>query len=507
MSMASKGGDLAKVLGVDLVGSNGKIKNLGQILGEFDARTKNMGDLKRMALLNEAFGKLGIAGLVIGGKGAAGVLSMASKMKELHGYTAKTADIMDSGIEGTLIRLSSAFDGIKIAIGEAIIPIIEKLGPALTAAMNYLTPVLAGMKNLGSSIVLAFTALAGGAAALLSFAAVATILSVVATAAASVVSAITGLAAAGATVAATLALLPPIIALLAIGAAGIYTSFQLWGDSIPALLNAFDTFVSRVTSGFESIGKLIKMGEMEAAWTIATMTMELAFHEAMDGMSSDWKAWVANFNIYVDQIRTRAEALKKTLLALLKIVPNAAGEFFGTQGKMQGYLDADNAEIVAMRDALAERNRLEKEWATTSSSDRRRELKEKMAIVDEEFEHRKKKHDEEKANNKAEPDFGGAHDGSTDPEADAKAKAKAEKKAADAKKEAAAAKKKYDALFEKVKYTTTASMGAMTGGSAAALSAKMSAGLLSVAKEQLSVSKSIEKNLRKDRNNKGIWAP
>jgi formiminotetrahydrofolate cyclodeaminase len=50
-------------------------------------------------------------------------------------------------------------------------------------------------------------------------------------------------------------------------------------------------------------------------------------------------------------------------------------------------------------------------------------------------------------------------------------------------------------------------MGAMTGGSAAALSAKMSAGLLSVAKEQLSVSKSIEKNLRKDRNNKGIWAP
>ena len=504
LSMASKGGDLAKVLGVDLVASNGKIKDLGQILGEFDARTKNMGDLERMALLNEAFGKLGIAGLVIGGKGAKGILDMASTMKGLEGYTQRTADIMEGGVEGTLIRIRSAFDGIKIAVGEAITPIIQKLGPGLTAAMNALTPVLAGMKGLGKWIIIAFTALAGGAVALLSFAAIATVLSVVVSALASVVSAVTGLVAAGATVTAFFAALPAVIALVAIGAAGLYTSFVLWGDYIPQIQAAFRDFFARITSGFGAVAKLIKAGEMERAWQLAVDTMELAFHEGMDQLDGDWKAWIVMFENSLDGVYTTAEALKKTLIALLKIGPNAVGEMF-TGFSMAGHLKADAAEVDAMGDALKERIRLRNEWATTTTTARRTELKDKIDAINAELQaeidaaavKKKIKEDEAKAN------FGGTRVFGPDEEPEGHRKKRLKKEEADR----IAAEKRRKALFEDVKYTTTTSMGSMTGGSAAALSAKMSAGLLQVAKEQLSVSKHTNKLLAKNRTDKGIWAP
>ena len=75
--------------------------------------------------------------------------------------------------------------------------------------------------------------------------------------------------------------------------------------------------------------------------------------------------------------------------------------------------------------------------------------------------------------------------------------------------EIAKMQKEWAEQFEKVNYDTITSQGSLIGGSAASVSAKLSADTLSVAKDQLSTLVRIEKTLKKDRpdSQKGIWTP
>ena len=507
-AMVNKGGELAEVLGVDLKDGAGNIKNLGQILGEFDAKTQKMDSLAKIQLMNEAWGKLGLGTVLIGGKGADAILNLGAAMKDLNGYVKQTVGILDNSAQGDMLKLWSAFSGILQAIGEQLVPIVRTVGPAITRVFNIITPMVKTFKGLGVSLVALFAGLATGAAILLSAAAAATVLSVVFGSLAFIISSIPVIiAAVGAAFTAVVAVLPGIIMGVVVAIGLWATALTLFEPLIQDIQNAFSVFFMRVQKGFGNVQKAMKAYGPALAWKLAMAQMELATHEALSSINKDWKAWYLNIVGYYDMItmkqREFIDLLQTGLAVGLRV---AVGDISGSKTLVQDLKHRNQLE----KNAYDERVRLRQLEGKDTDKAKAKRIQATIDAIDAELLRIKTIEDAEKAqmvSDKKNNFGGGVKFGPIEePEAHKKARLAEEKReAAKAKREAAAAKRAHDALFEEVRYKTVVSMGSMGGGSAAAVSAKLSSSVLQVAKDQLEVMTEIKHNLEKNRTDKGIW--
>ncbi len=507
LSMATKGGELAEVLGVDLLDGAGNIKNLAQILGEFDARTQNMGALEKMELLNEAFGKLGIAGTLIGGKGANGILSMAKNMNELHGYTQKTADIMNSGVRGALEQIRSAFEGINIAIGEQLAPLIKGVAPMLAKWMNNLTPFIEGIKGLGLYLSGTFLTLAGGAAALLGFAGVATVLATITSGVAGLIGIVGSVITAVTTVGTVIAGWPLIAVAAAVAGVG-YAVYEVF-DGLERLTVGWNTFTGVVEEFSGAILDALELGKVEVAYQLMMDTIVLATREGLEeagGLFGEYLKWVTGNAVGI--LRFAEETV-------VHGGQTGIGFFGAAAGGMAVDKEIYNQWSLGRQKAWDEMQAAQKAYDEDTTENARASLEKRKKLLHAEVLYERSVKEEKRkaaeAKAKAEKgDFGGAASG-TGETAEARAKREKKEEAARKRKDAAdkrAREKKareQKALFEEVEYSRTISMGAIGGSTIAGVSANLSKSILQVAQDQLAETKTQTKLLRKDRTNKGIW--
>ena len=123
--------DLKKV-GINIANSKGEFVGLVEVVKQFEKHTKNMKDIDKIAFLKNVFGEQGersFSKLLSAQKTIDGITytgaealekTVEAATKDSVGMAEKMKNIMLDGASGAMILLESAWDGIKIAVGDKI---------------------------------------------------------------------------------------------------------------------------------------------------------------------------------------------------------------------------------------------------------------------------------------------------------------------------------------------------------------------------------------------------
>jgi len=118
---------------VALYDANGEMRPMPDVIAEIIRATEKMSDEQRDAALSALFGEQALGAFnAIAGQGADAVGDLANELYNAGGTAQDMADIQMDNLNGALTELSSAFEGVQIALGSALIPIIRKVTEWLT---------------------------------------------------------------------------------------------------------------------------------------------------------------------------------------------------------------------------------------------------------------------------------------------------------------------------------------------------------------------------------------
>ena len=344
LRMGKEGSEIAKTLGVDIKDTEGNMKNLPMLLKDFHEKTKNMGNVQAMNIFNEAFGKIGLNAAMLGAEGADGIRKVSEEMSKLNGFTLKTANIMDAGIGGSLRMFWSAVDGVVIAIGESLVPVINLVSGGATLLLNSITPLIENFKSLGLWITGAFAALAGGAALLITVAGVMTVLSgavsLFAFFTATVIPSLIAFAGFVTSVGA------PILLIIA-GIAGITYGLLMMFDVLNDISRFFDDIAGIWVESFDSIKDAMMAGDWEGVWEIMKLTALVTFSEIADDLGQTFRdtfqAIVKAFGSMIRTMRRMGLALKHGISNMLIDAGEGAGYFSEADAEsMRGMVFEEN---------------------------------------------------------------------------------------------------------------------------------------------------------------------
>src|SRR5690625_1000256 len=110
---------------VALYDAEGNMRNMPEVIGEIISATETMSNEQRDAALSTIFGDQALVGFnAIASKGADSVSDLADELNDSGGAAENMADEMKDNLLGALMELGSAFEGVQIAIGTALIPAI-----------------------------------------------------------------------------------------------------------------------------------------------------------------------------------------------------------------------------------------------------------------------------------------------------------------------------------------------------------------------------------------------
>lgn len=106
-----------KSLGIQLTNQDGSLRDITQIIKQFNRATKNMGAAQKAAALQSVFGMESIAGVnVLMNAGEDQLKAYRTQLEASGGAASKMAATMRDTLQGRLKGLSSAIEGVKISI-------------------------------------------------------------------------------------------------------------------------------------------------------------------------------------------------------------------------------------------------------------------------------------------------------------------------------------------------------------------------------------------------------
>jgi TP901 family phage tail tape measure protein len=129
---AGSGDELQKIFGITNTDAAGNLKPLVDILDEINTVTANMPVAERTAKMAQAFGLLGITSANVLSQSANGVRGLAEQLQNAEGTAARTAREMDAGLGGAMRILLSAVEGVSLAMGDALEPVLKSVIESLT---------------------------------------------------------------------------------------------------------------------------------------------------------------------------------------------------------------------------------------------------------------------------------------------------------------------------------------------------------------------------------------
>lgn len=166
---AGSGDELQRLFGITNTDAAGNLKPLVDILDEINTVTAGMPVAERTAKMAQAFGLLGITSANVLSSSADGVRGLAEELRNAEGTAAQTAKEMDAGLGGALRILVSAVEGVSMAFGEALEPVLKSMVESITDMAGGITRFIQQNEALIVSIakgVAAFLAIGAGVAAL-----------------------------------------------------------------------------------------------------------------------------------------------------------------------------------------------------------------------------------------------------------------------------------------------------------------------------------------------------
>ena len=323
------GADVQKMLqrqGVAAVDANGNMRKLSTIMAELGEKTRGLGSAARLQIFEKLFGRGQAAALKLAGVNA-NFAEMSGKIHDSEGAAKSAADTMDSGIGGAARRLMSALEGIAIAIGEAVAPMLETLAEKLGEVAGWLTKVVEKNKGFIQGVLIAIGVIAGVGSVLV----VAGVAAAALNAVIGVAITVWGLLGTAISLVGTLigALLSPIG--LVIAAVALLSSFFIdWGgvasDVTSKAGDEWNTFRKRAVGAWGGIRDAIAAGDLGLAFKIVTLFLKSEWLRIVGVLKSKWNSFVGFFqSIWTNAVFGAARIFTNAWSGLKKFWLNFTG--------------------------------------------------------------------------------------------------------------------------------------------------------------------------------------
>lgn len=128
--------DAIKELGVEFYNADGSARALGDVMGDLRKATANMTAAQKSELANTVAGMEAQKGLLaILNTSEEDYNKLTEAIYNCDGAAQEMADTMMNNLQGSMTKLSSAFDGVKLALGSRLSPYIREFVDWLTAKM------------------------------------------------------------------------------------------------------------------------------------------------------------------------------------------------------------------------------------------------------------------------------------------------------------------------------------------------------------------------------------
>jgi len=282
---------LGKIFKTSFRDSGGELMGMMDILEQMNQATADMSREDKIKAFNEAFGLLGITGAsaITGSIGS--VRELRAALASAGGTAEKTAQEMDAGLGGAFRMAASAIEGAKIALGEALSPIMVDVTSKIQTAGKVVKDFIEA--NAGAAIAVAATAAAlitAGAG----FIGLGVSLQIIAFA-------LGGIASLFALIASPIG----IVTALVVAQTAAWMRWTESGRQVAtALSEGFGEAFDAIKQTFEGVTDALKGGNLELAGAIAMTGLKLAFFSGLQPIREKW----IEFN--KELIQTFADAAK-----------------------------------------------------------------------------------------------------------------------------------------------------------------------------------------------------
>ena len=278
---------MLKKLGVEAVDANGNLRKVADILSDLGQATAKMGSAQRLSIFEQLFGRGSASAMKLAN--GANFKNMQTILASVGGTAARTARIMDDTLGGSFRKLWSAVEGVQIAIGEALGPVIARMSGWMTKAAGHVTAWLQKNKALLVTIAkIAGVVFAAGVALI----ALGVALKVVA-AAIGVVLGVLGIAKvafAAFTTVLGLMLSPIAMVIVAVGALGTYliTSTKAGAKALDWLGGKFTKLKNWASEMWTGIADALAAGDLALAARVAWLGIQVAWTNGIGALESAW---------------------------------------------------------------------------------------------------------------------------------------------------------------------------------------------------------------------------
>jgi len=278
---------MLKKLGVDTVDANGDLRKLADILSELGQVTKQMGSAKRLSIFETLFGRGSASALKLAN--GANFRDMQKILSNVGGTAARTAKVMDNTLGGSFRKLWSAVEGVQIAIGEALGPVIAKMAAWMTRVSGRVTAWVQKNRALLVTLIKITAAVFAGGVALIALG-LAIGLASHAIGGLLAVLALGKVAFAAFGTVLTFLLTPLGWVTIAVGVLGAYilTATSAGVKALGWLGDKFGSLADDVARAWKGIGDALASGDIGLAVEIMWLTIKKAWQGGTKGLREGW---------------------------------------------------------------------------------------------------------------------------------------------------------------------------------------------------------------------------
>src|SRR5690625_656758 len=140
-------GKLLEEMGVNAFDADGNMKSLDKVVGELEKGLEGQNKKQRAAALSTIFGSESTAGwTVLLEEGSDVLKDYTGDLEDSEGAAKEMADVMQDNAEGAITRMQSALSGLKIELG-------EKLLPTLATGADFIADFATGLSEMDESTI------------------------------------------------------------------------------------------------------------------------------------------------------------------------------------------------------------------------------------------------------------------------------------------------------------------------------------------------------------------
>ena len=129
-----------KKLGINVLDSQGNVRDLNDIMADFNTKLDGMSDGKKTEVISTIFNKTDISAVNALIKGSGEEFdNLKDQLSNCSGSAKDMADTMNSSLEGQITLLKSQLEGVCIQLSKILIPIIKEIVKGISGLLTWLS--------------------------------------------------------------------------------------------------------------------------------------------------------------------------------------------------------------------------------------------------------------------------------------------------------------------------------------------------------------------------------